>query len=481
MPKNETRFCTKWLYKLDETNAPCSRWLKQGQTSTNFFCLVCNEEKSCRNGGWSDVYKHSKRPKHLRRLNDVVESDQIIFTNSHSHHERIFTYEEKITRAETLWALATAKHGLSYNSSQYISELFGQMFSDSSIAKEFSMKPRKLSYILSHGTGFYFTKLMLNDLIRAPGYTLIFDETITIRTKKQLDFYVRYWCERKQEIVVRYYKSLFLGHSTAEIISRSIIDSLHADGIDLRKMLMLGRDNPNVNKTIEKLVDQQIHSEYEKSKSMRTHHLGLISIGSCPLHLIHNSFKSSLNHLQWSIDEFLHDLVLWFDYSPARREDYQQFTRTHSTIQPKFIPHFSLIRWIEIKSILERVIEQWSNFKEYFLRFIPQVKKSSTKKRPYESIRMNFERSLTLVRLRFLTFICQNIYRQILIWFQSKQPLIHLLFDEIEQLIQRLFRHFIRDELTRDRTIDELIEIQYHCLENQKTDSSNRKYLYFFN
>jgi len=248
MPKKDTRFCTKWYHKLDTTKKPCSRWLKQGKTTGTFFCAVCNEEKSCKNGGWSDVYKHSQRPKHLQHLKDVIESGQLISTSSsslslqiNSNHEHILTFDEKITRAETYWAMATAQLGFSYNSSQYIQELFSQMFTDSTIVKEFSMKPRKLSYILSHGTGYYFRKLMLNDLIQAPGFTLIFDETITVSVKKQLDLHFRYWCERKQAIVVRYYKSIFLGYATADIIFRNIIDSLRADGIDLTKMLMLGR------------------------------------------------------------------------------------------------------------------------------------------------------------------------------------------------------------------------------------------------
>jgi hypothetical protein len=261
MPKKDTHFCTKWYHKLDGTKKPCSRWLKQGKTVGTFLCIVCNEEKSCKNGGWSDVYKHSQRPKHLQRLKDVIESGQLISTTTTSssfiqintNHERVLTSDEKVKRAEAYWAMATAKLGFSYNSSQYIQELFSQMFVDSDIAKEFSMKPRKLSYILSHGTGYYFTKLMLNDLMKSPGFTLIFDETINVGVKKQLDLYFRYWCERKQEIVVRYYKSIFLGHATAEILFRNMIDSLRADGIDITKILMLGILNFDVYLTNENI------------------------------------------------------------------------------------------------------------------------------------------------------------------------------------------------------------------------------------
>ena len=244
MPKQDSHFSTKWFKREDGTRKPCSRWLKPGQKATTFFCIVCKEEKSCRNGGWSDVQKHFRREKHLQRLNEAIRSGDFLdsdsFVTMKNNSERILTDSEKVTRAEVFWALATAKLGLSYNASQYIQELFVQMFSDSDIAKRFTMKPRKLSYVLSHGTGHYFTQMMLRDLSMAPGYTLIFDETVTVSTKKQLDLHFRYWCERKQSIVVRYYKSIFLGHSTAEIQSQNIIDSLRADDVDLSKMLMLG-------------------------------------------------------------------------------------------------------------------------------------------------------------------------------------------------------------------------------------------------
>ena len=82
-------------------------------------------------------------------------------------------------------------------------------------------------------------------------------------------------------VCVRFYKSIILGHATADIISQSIIDSLRADGIDITKMLMLGtlsftpipqyiyfiyigRDNPNVNKAIEVILNKAIIAERKK-------------------------------------------------------------------------------------------------------------------------------------------------------------------------------------------------------------------------
>ncbi len=201
----------------------------------------------------------------------------------------------------------------------------------------------------------------------------------------------------------------------------------------------------------------------------------MIYIGSCPLHLIHNSFKIGINSTNWPIEEFINDLVIWFRHSPARREDYLKISKTLSNDIGKFIRHFSITRWLEIGSILERIIEQWTNLEEYFLRFIPTKKKASVDKDRYLPIKIILQTKITLIRLNFLVYLSHNIYGQILVWFQETKPLIHLLYDECEQLIRRLFSHFINEDLIKNKTLDELINIPYYIQENQKCDSSKKK------
>lgn len=149
-------------------------------------------------------------------------------------------YLIEVTRAECLWAMATAHLGFSFNSSQFLPEVFLSMFPDSQIAADYSLRQRKLSYVLSHGTGYYFINELIKDVRKAHGFSLLFDETTIAGVRKQLDIFFRYWSEAKNCVCVRFYKSIILGHATADIISQSIIDSLKADGIDITKMLMLG-------------------------------------------------------------------------------------------------------------------------------------------------------------------------------------------------------------------------------------------------
>ena len=201
--------------------------------------------------------------------------------------------------------------------------------------------------------------------------------------------------------------------------------------------------------------------------------LGLIYIGSCTLHLIHNSFKLSIDGTSWLIDEFLNNLVFWFNRSPSRREDYTNVANAHCHDAGKFINRFIVTRWLEVGPILERAVEQWANLKAYFLVFIPAHNKISMSHFRYTQIKTVLEAASTLIRLHFLIFLYRNIYEQMLVWFQQTQPLVHLLYDECEQMIRRLLPCFVSDCLMKNKALQELMAIPFHSRTNQKSDSSN--------
>ncbi|CAF4237449.1 unnamed protein product, partial [Rotaria magnacalcarata] len=198
-------FCSKWLLKFDNTDRVCSRWLTKGKTSNSFRCIVCNtDDLSCGNGGWYDLKKHFDLPKHIQCMKDVfgsiplvvsphpsaslssntnddsvcttasstsVNQTRISFVNIYND-QRSLTRVVKVTRAECMWAMATSQLGFSYNSSQFLPEVFRFMFPGSQIATDYSLRSRKMSYVISHGTVYYLTNELIKDVRKAYGFTL---------------------------------------------------------------------------------------------------------------------------------------------------------------------------------------------------------------------------------------------------------------------------------------------------------------------
>lgn len=113
--------------------------------------------------------------------------------------------------------------------------------------------------------------------------------------------------------------------------------------LDLRHLISIIMDGPNVNfKFLNNL--QQEHGELYGGRR-------LISVGSCGLHTVHNSFKTGFS--TWNIEKLLRAMHFVFHNVPARMEDYTKLTG------------LSGHRWVENLPVAERAIEVWPKLKEY--------------------------------------------------------------------------------------------------------------------
>lgn len=193
-----------------------------------------------------------------------------------------FSFDEQVTNAEIIWALSATQRGYSFNSCDDMSLVFRSMFPDSKIAEKFSIQQKKMSYFLSHGLGPYFHRELIDDVKINEMFVLCFDEQTNQQNNKQLDLLLKYWCHKKGLVVTRYYRTALLGHAQVSVLHDFIVNSLKSDGLDLKRLLMLGRDNPSVNKLLEKLIE----------KEMGLPGTGLLKIGSCNLHVVHNAFRA---------------------------------------------------------------------------------------------------------------------------------------------------------------------------------------------
>ncbi|CAF1251988.1 unnamed protein product, partial [Rotaria sp. Silwood1] len=217
------------------------------------------------------------------------------------------SFLDQVTRAETLWAINAARHGYSYLSCDESGDLFKTMFPDSDIAQKFKMERTKLSYMISHGL-----------------------DPFSIN----------------QGVVTRYYKCILLGHAPTNIIRDSIVDSFRTDRIDIKRLLMIGRDNPNVNKTVEKLID----GELKKAGGE------LLKLGSCHIHMVHNAFKAGTTASYWHIQDFCIDIWSWFRHSPVRKEDFVKLCEELNEEVEKNILCFVCTRWVLLGKAVDQVL-----------------------------------------------------------------------------------------------------------------------------
>lgn len=157
-----------------------------------------------------------------------------------------------------------------------------------------------MSYMFSDGTGPVFREEMVADLVLSGGsFSLQYDETTNVQVKKQMDLLLLYWSTEHNEVWCRYYKSLFFGHALGEVVTEALMKSMKFDNVSMSKMVALGSDGPNVNESIWKEMKKRMKEEGNN---------GLIDIGTCNVHVIHNSFAKGLSEYGGDVEQLAVDL-----------------------------------------------------------------------------------------------------------------------------------------------------------------------------
>ena len=93
-----------------------------------------------------------------------------------------------------------------------------------------------------------------------------------------------------------------------------------------------------------------------------------------------------------------------------------------------------------------RCLEQWQNLQEYFLKFLPTTptfKASVMKTESCKRLKERFQCNTSEAYLSFMWFITQD-FEAFLRRFQFEQPMIHLLYLSMVEMIRSIMTKFIK-------------------------------------
>lgn len=369
MPDRYTKFNGRWLEEIDSNGHKLKLWCRKGDSDTKAYCFVCCKSIQCGNSGLPQLLQHAKKCQTHIKLAKTVCSDsqsRITFGNGQcsktsqsvntvgsvvkSCNISLSNTKEDTSKAEVIWAAKTAISNFSFRSSDGIGDTFRAMFSNPETLKTFSMSRSKLSYLMAYGLGPAFKEQLTYGVRRSGSpFSLQYDETTQSQVKKQMELHIRYWSPLHDEVWVRYYSSEFFGHADGATVSNAIMSTFTNDDIPLKQLLTLGSDGPNVNKTIWRLLEQKLKSKCPEFD-------GFVDIGTCNIHIIHNSFGKGIEKYGKDCEQLAIDLHSLFKYSAARREDFRELQLNLDLEQRIFLEHTSL-RWLSIGPSVRRTVE----------------------------------------------------------------------------------------------------------------------------
>ena len=114
-----------------------------------------------------------------------------------------------------------------------------------------------------------------------------------------MDLHFRFWSEEQNEVVRRFYTALMFGHAEGAKVAAAMVDKLEEDKVNLSSILTLSSDGPNVNKTIFRAVNTSLKGAGNP---------GMINIGTCNLHVVHNSFCKAFEAYGTPVDDLAVDI-----------------------------------------------------------------------------------------------------------------------------------------------------------------------------
>ena len=199
---------------------------------------------------------------------------------------------------------------------------------------------------------------------------------------------------------------------------------------------------------------------------------GLVDLGSCSIHTIHNAFGKGLEKCGKEIEQLCMDLHALFKYSAARHEDFREVQIEMDLDLTSFLQH-TVVRWLSIGPAVKRILEQW----EAVTQFVTDLAKDP-KKLPRS---INFKRAhmmlntkikmVTRVLLEFLNDVIP-VFEQFLLLFQRASPVIHIMYNSMCDILVRLLRRFMKGQAVEKRYGSDLTSIECQDVQLQLPDKS---------
>ena len=210
-------------------------------------------------------------------------------------------------------------------------------------------------------------------------------------------------------------------------------------------------DGPNVNWKVFRLMQEDVQKQTGKK---------LLNVGSCGLHVIHNSFRDRCSAAEWDVETFLTSVRWLFKDSPARREDYTSVTGSNS-----FPLDFCRHRWLENVPVVERALEIIP-FVVQYISTAKSGKVTEPKNKSFENVQQSVKDPLLTAKLNFFLMIAKEI-QPFLTKYQADKPLLPFFATEMKNLVKELLQKFVKPDLLSDVTsVVKLLKIEYEKFPN---------------
>ncbi|XP_050505697.1 uncharacterized protein LOC126883968 [Diabrotica virgifera virgifera] len=331
-----------------------------------------------------------------------------------------------VKRAELKLCSLLATKDLPFLLMDTVCPLLKDIFPDSKIAQQLTVKRTKATQIVVECLGDNFLK-ELYEKLRVPGmfFSLIMDETTDISVKKQCAFTAIFFDENSNSLQTTFFDILENTGGTAVELYSTLKDIIFSKGIPISNFVGFSSDTPNVMVGPHNSVFSHLKQEFPDIVCVK-----------CSCHMAHLATSKACLKLPKHIEDLLRNIGSHFNRSACRRAKFREFQEffkvdIHKILSP------AKTRWLSLKAVVDRVLEQYEPLRAYFKESVSEDPSHVT-----ETMLETLNHPLTEVYLKFMSYVLE-LMTDFNILFQSEKPLLYRVKPETENLLKILCSNYM--------------------------------------
>ena len=271
-------------------------------------------------------------------------------------------HSDLVAKAELRLVLSCIEGNLGYQTLETQLATLRTCDPSSKVWQDIKLSAPKASYLTSDALGPYYQEKNLIHCRQAFGFSLSLDGATSKLggLSKLLDLHITYWHSGRDQVTHTLFSVIEMTSETADIMKTAILKALDKEGLQLKKLHAIGRDNPNVNKRLMKLLSEEVTKAGGN----------IIDFGACVLHTAHNGFGKGLKEASVDVDTLAKSLHGFFKYSTIRREKFADELIDIGEKPTNFRRHVTT-RWLSLKPALVKIDKYFIAIEKYFLTTLP--------------------------------------------------------------------------------------------------------------
>lgn len=419
-----TSWQDKWIDEIDGNGDKIGTWC-EAANSGYVFCRFCKKEVSICQGGLTRIKGHAETQKHKTNAASLRNTKRL--TVSATPRISGQTKEDKKTDAEIRLAVFAAEHDLPFLIFDTLSKTLIEIFSDSQIAQQMKIKRQKANYVITFGLATYFKKVLSADL-QSKVFSLMIDEG-SIGDRKWLAAMVRH-VSSSGKVMSDFLFIRSVSKADAETLKDVILSELAELKIPFKNCLSIMCDSANVMRG----------SSGGVITLLQKNHPGVMDIGGCILHHVHNATASALTSFgDDEIEDVLDDVFNYLRFAKSATA----FAEAQEVLdlEPLRYKRHVKTRWLQIFDVIERHIL----LHPVLLNFFNDLSTAEKAREKVRRILSKLNSPDFLVYLHFLQYALKP-FKRFELFFQCSDPVIHKLYDNMNALVSGILRCFVRPE-----------------------------------